>query len=79
MPNASRRAAPRKEVLTLLVSPANKRKLLALLDVLHLAEVETPAQQLARFGRNAPAAVPLTDDDLRAELRAVRAGNTPRA
>ena len=71
-PTRPRRAAA-QETITLRVSPANKKKLLALIDVLHLGKVETLKEKAARLMQNVPDESPLTEDEIMAEIKAYRA------
>ena len=73
MPTPRRRVTPAAEPITVLVSPVNKKKLLALIELLHLGKVETLEEKVARFKRYAPKNVPLTDEDIAEEVEAVRA------
>ena len=73
MPNQSRRAAPRTEAITVLVPRAKKKTFLELLKLLHLGEVQTLEQLMKRFIETAPVDVPLTDEDIDAEVKAYRA------
>ena len=71
-----------QETVTLRVSPANKKKLLALVKVLHLGKVETLEDKVARFMSITPAMPPLTDEEINdlavAEVRAYRTENAAR-
>ena len=63
--------APPERVM-LRVDPAKKAAFLEMLKLFDFVEVETLDAQVSRYVENAPKNVPLTDDDIMAEVKAVR-------
>lgn len=63
------------EILTLRVARRRKNALLKLLKSLDYVEVETLDQKLRRYIKSAPKKVPLTEEDIMNEVRAVRYSN----
>lgn len=63
--------APTERVM-LRVDPAKKAAFLEMLKLFDFVEVETLDAQVKRYVENAPQQVPLTDDDIMAEVKAVR-------
>lgn len=54
------------------VNPAKKAAFLEMLKLFDFVEVETIHAQVNRFVQNAPKNVPLTDEDIMTEVKAVR-------
>ncbi len=54
------------------IDPVKKEAFLQMLQLFDFVEVETLEKQVSRYVQNAPADVPLTDDDIMHEVLAVR-------
>lgn len=60
------------ERIVLRIDPTRKEAFMNMLSLFDFVEVETLDRQLNRYVANAPANVPLTDDDVQAEINAAR-------
>lgn len=65
-------ANPAPERIMLRVDPAKKKAFLEMLKLFDFVEVETLEAQVKQYIKNAPTNVPLTDNDIMQEVRAVR-------
>ncbi|MEZ4772900.1 MAG: hypothetical protein R3D00_06945 [Bacteroidia bacterium] len=62
-------------VITLRVKPDQKDFFLKLISMLGIAEVLSPKQIIREYQNNAPLDVPVTEDEVMAEIKAYRQGN----
>lgn len=60
------------ERVMLRIDPAKKAAFLKMLKLFDFVEVETLNAQVKRYVSNAPTDVPLTDEDIMQEVKAVR-------
>ncbi|MDX2249378.1 MAG: hypothetical protein SF052_21525 [Bacteroidia bacterium] len=62
-------------VITLRVKPDQKDFFLKLISMLGIAEVLSPKQIIREYQNNAPLDVPVTEEEVMAEIKAYRQGN----